>query len=184
MNLGSGQGNRPLQAAFGRCGETWARCFLVVVQPSKTQTRKGYKYGYYSRPVRASFSSRAPEFGFLGSLYIGQNSLSRTAKGSNPSLVTLALYVDGGHLLLPPPGARRGRAHQAFAHSSFSYLDRATIPCAGVGIGRRIPQPPVGAMGRAGCCGTRLGVLRGWMDYTAEGAIRPRPPDSQIRLAG
>ena len=42
---------------------------------------------------------------------------------------------------------------------------------------------PLGAMGRAECCGTRLGVLRGWMDYTADGAVRPRPPDSQDKAS-
>ena len=73
---------------------------------------------------------------------------------------------------------------RAFAHSSFIIWIGPLSLVQGLESAAGYLSPLLGALGRAGCCGTRLGVLRGWMDYTADGAVRPRPPDSKIRLAG
>jgi hypothetical protein len=99
---------------------------VVVVLPPQPETRRGYKDGYYSRPVGASFffcvflssGSWAPRT-YFKCRNLRADSEGRTLAPRTPASGGRLCIVAGGRLLPPPPGARRGRAHRVFARGWF-----------------------------------------------------------------
>ena len=162
-------------------GAPFVRC--VVVQPPKTETRKGYKNGYYSRPLGA-FCVLLCKAGVQVANMLTYRMVAQCSSWCEPWLGALSRAPRPEAACYRPRRVPGGDGHTEPLPTARLLFGSGHYPlCRGW---NRPPETsaPFGGPGCAGCCGTRLGVLRGWMDYTVGGAFRPRPPDSQTRPAG
>jgi hypothetical protein len=164
---------------------------VVVVLPPQTETRRGYKDGYYSRPVGASFffcvflssGSWAPR------TYFKCRNLRADSEGRTLAPRTPA---SGGRLCIVWPEAACYRPRRV--PGGDGHIE--SLPAAGLLVGsghyplcrgwNRPPETsaPFGGPGCAGCFGTRLEVLGvdGLCRWWGRQAPPIRLPDEACRL--